>query len=402
MGTPGFGSLCTWGLPASWGGVVGGANTGLMLPKNYVNNTKRLCIYHHGAGELAYSPFSNTLCQNLAAVYPSVSSDEGTTVTDNWGNAASFIVFDALATTFEAGGTYPYGKTGTDFRYGVSMGGASALCYAAHNPGSTAAVVSTIPAFNLGNLWSPTTTVAAASNGGTITAIASWAFPSAGVLAIADGKGILAPLSGTTTPYPAPATVVTSGGTASITYTGVSGNTLTGCVFVSGSGTVATGAVVTYSRIAGQAVASGNFTASINAAYGVTYNPATTDATYNGTTVNGVTFTTQQSARDVYYMGINTPQLFSTFPIYLWYGQQDPTCCWKEIEAWATSVNNYCTTNSLPPTVTLVADPVGTHATATYNCWYSVGTKLGGSGGTTVTVPFANMNTVLSAFNGLN
>ena len=397
MGIPGNGSEATWGIARS----TAGTNDGLMLPKSYTAGTKRLCVYHHGAGELAYSPFYNTLSQSIAAIYPHASSDEGTTPgtnTDAWGNATAMTGFTNLATTWQS----LYGKTGKVFRYGVSMGGASALCYAAHNPTTTAAVVSTVPAMSLGQLWSPTTTVAAASNGGTITAIASWAFPSAGVLAIADGKGILAPLSGTTTPYPAPATVVTSGGTASITYTGVSGNTLTGCVFVSGSGTVATGAVVTYSRIAGQAVASGNFTTSINSAYGGTYNPATTDATYNGTTVNGVTFTTQQSARDVYYMGINTPQLFSTFPIYLWYGQQDPTCCWKEIEAWATSVNNYCIANSLPQTVTLVADPAGTHATTTYDCWYSYGTKLGGSGGTTVTVPYANVNSVLSTFNGLN
>jgi len=440
-----------------------------MLPKNYVNGMKRLCIYHHGAGELAYSPFYNPLCANLAAIYPSVSSDEGTAIIDNWGNAASFIVFDALATTFEASGTYPYGKTGTDFRYGVSMGGASALCYAAHNPGTTAAVVSTIPAFNLTNLWSPTTTVAAGSNTGTLSAIASWTTPAAGVLSVVDAIGIITPpgigpytFAGTngaalstlstlalnnvtgipifyspgtaagtivtnngTHPFTytgisgntltgcvfsgtqadtvatnaviamaSPANVITTGGTGSIVYTGVSGNTLTGCVYVNGTGTtVVTGNTVTYSRIQNQPVATGDFKTSINNAYG-TYSPAGPDAFYTSATV--------QASRDVYYMGMNTPQLFSTFPIYLWYGMQDPTCCWKEIEAWALNVNNYCTANSLPPTVTLVADPVGTHASATYNCWYSVGTKLGGSGGTTVSVPFANMNTVLSAFNVLN
>ena len=99
------------------------------------------------------------------------------------------------------------------------------------------------------------TTVAAGSNGGEISQIASWSSPSAGVLAVAS-----------TTGYPASGTlnVVASGTTVGvITYSGTSGgNTFTGCAYVSGSatGTVATGNAVTAAT--GTALAStGSFTA---------------------------------------------------------------------------------------------------------------------------------------------
>jgi hypothetical protein len=85
------------------------------------------------------------------------------------------------------------------------------------------------------------TTVAAGSNGGEISTIASWAFPSAGVLDVA-----------TTTNWPTSGTVnVAASGatTAIVTYAGTSGNSLTGCAYVSGSptGTVATGGTVALS-----------------------------------------------------------------------------------------------------------------------------------------------------------
>jgi large repetitive protein len=85
------------------------------------------------------------------------------------------------------------------------------------------------------------TTVASGSNGGTISGIASWAYPSAGVLAVASTAAFTA--AGLTT---GTLLVATSGsGPALVTYTGISGNTFTGCAYVSGSavtpGTVATG-----------------------------------------------------------------------------------------------------------------------------------------------------------------
>lgn len=80
-----------------------------------------------------------------------------------------------------------------------------------------------------------TTSVAAASNGGTISGIAAWANPSAGVLAVADTTFF--PTSGTLN-------IVTSGTPAVISYTGKTPTTFTGCTFTSGTGTVATGASV--------------------------------------------------------------------------------------------------------------------------------------------------------------
>lgn len=82
------------------------------------------------------------------------------------------------------------------------------------------------------------TTVAAGSNGGEISTIASWASPSAGVLDVASTTGW--PTSGTVN-------VAASGSTtAVVTYTGITGSSLTGCGYVSGSatGTVATGGAV--------------------------------------------------------------------------------------------------------------------------------------------------------------
>lgn len=97
------------------------------------------------------------------------------------------------------------------------------------------------------------TTVAAGSNGGEISQIASWAAPSAGVLDVAS-----------TTSFPGSGTinVVASGTTlALINYTGTTGTSFTGCTYVSGSatGTVATGGQVSVSSV--QSLTTGNFTA---------------------------------------------------------------------------------------------------------------------------------------------
>ena len=81
------------------------------------------------------------------------------------------------------------------------------------------------------------TTVAAGSNGGTITGIASWGNPSAGVLDVTLITGF--PTSGTVT-------VATSNTPALVSYTGTAAGQLTGCAYVSGgTGTVATGGAVT-------------------------------------------------------------------------------------------------------------------------------------------------------------
>jgi hypothetical protein len=78
-----------------------------------------------------------------------------------------------------------------------------------------------------------TTTVASGSTTGEISTIASWSFPSAGVLDVASSASF--PASGTVI-------VTTSTTPATVTYTGTGSGTLTGCAYVSGSaaGTVTT------------------------------------------------------------------------------------------------------------------------------------------------------------------
>ena len=88
------------------------------------------------------------------------------------------------------------------------------------------------------NIQAASTTVAAGSNGGEISTIASWSHPSAGVLDVASTASM---------PNAGQITVAASGATtAVVNYTGKTGTGLTGCTYVSGSatGTVATGGAV--------------------------------------------------------------------------------------------------------------------------------------------------------------
>lgn len=81
------------------------------------------------------------------------------------------------------------------------------------------------------------TTVASGSNGGVIGNIGSWSAPSAGVLAVASTTGFDS--AGTLF-------IATSATLAQVQYTGISGNTFTGCTYISGTptGTIATGGLV--------------------------------------------------------------------------------------------------------------------------------------------------------------
>ena len=81
------------------------------------------------------------------------------------------------------------------------------------------------------------TTVAAGSNGGNVSGIASWGNPSAGVLDAVNPQAANFPTSGEIT-------VVTSTGFAIINYTGTTTTSFTGCVYAGGSGTLATGASI--------------------------------------------------------------------------------------------------------------------------------------------------------------
>ena len=123
----------------------------------------------------------------------------------------------------------------------------------------------------MASLNAAATTVAAGSNGGTISGIAAWATPSAGVLAVANTAGW--PTAGTIN-------VAASGATtAVVTYTGVTANTLTGCAYASGSpaGTVSTGGAVTLTgagtgAVAVPAISTGSFTAPASGSVMVTVN----------------------------------------------------------------------------------------------------------------------------------
>jgi hypothetical protein len=115
-------------------------------------------------------------------------------------------------------------------------------------------------------LLASATTVAAGSNGGEISTIASWSSPSAGVLDVASVAASW-PSSGTVA-------VSASGSTVAIvTYAGTSGgNQLTGCVYVSGSatGTVTTGGVVSLTSGIAAVASTGSFTAPVSGSVVVT------------------------------------------------------------------------------------------------------------------------------------
>jgi hypothetical protein len=131
--------------------------------------------------------------------------------------------------------------------------------YAWINGGGYGNIGQTATTYNFATNGPAATTVASGSNGGEISTIASWSSPSAGVLSVAS-----------TTGYPASGSlaVAASGTTlAEITYTGISGNTFTGCAYVSGSatGTVSTGGAVTNAALPASITPSSN--ANLNAAY---------------------------------------------------------------------------------------------------------------------------------------
>ena len=127
-----------------------------------------------------------------------------------------------------------------------------------------------------------TTTVASGSNGGEISAVASWATPSNGVLDVASTTGFAS--TGTLL-------VVASGPTvAVVTYTGTSGGTsFTGCAYVSGSasGTVATGGFVSQAS-ASALVSTGSFTAPVSQDVLVTAVLATETSTSSTATAYGL------------------------------------------------------------------------------------------------------------------
>jgi hypothetical protein len=113
--------------------------------------------------------------------------------------------------------------------------GSNAILPNAPGSGQTSQTFTGAPANPLG--ISASTTVASGSNGAEPS---TWTFSSPGTLSVASTSGFL---SGGVL------NVAASGSaTAVITYTGISGNSFTGCVYISGSptGTLATGGTVSY------------------------------------------------------------------------------------------------------------------------------------------------------------
>lgn len=155
-------------------------------------------------------------------------------------------VADSTAANIKAVGTQAAGSNGKWADSGhVHPPGSAFLCApAVYAPSASGSAVQLV--MNTTTLAAPNvlaTTVAAGSNGGQISLVASWASPSGGVLDVATTTGW--PASGTVT-------VAASGATTAIvTYTGIAAGQLTGCAYVSGSpsGTVATGGAVTLTSV---------------------------------------------------------------------------------------------------------------------------------------------------------
>jgi hypothetical protein len=143
------------------------------------------------------------------------------------------------------------------------------LCPPVQYAPATQVLIETLSA-TMASLNAAATTVASGSNGGEISAVASWSSPSAGVLDVASTAGW---------PSAGKFTVATSTTTATCTYSGITATSLTGCAYVSGSatGTVATGGAVTLigagtGYVTPPGISTGSFTAPASGSVLVTAN----------------------------------------------------------------------------------------------------------------------------------
>jgi hypothetical protein len=174
-------------------------------------------------------------------------------------SAAGDLELDGTATDIQPAGVQAAGNSGlaADAKH-VHFASGMLLCAPTQYAPASQVLIATL-AQSMASMNAAATTVASGSNGGEISAVAAWSFPSSGVLDVASTAGW--PTAGTFT-------VATSTTTATCTYTGTTAVTLTGVAYVSGSatGTVATGGAVTLTAAGAGAVAvpnisTGSFTA---------------------------------------------------------------------------------------------------------------------------------------------
>lgn len=237
--------------------VVAVSSPGIQNPVNIASNQNvpfENCAFAGTGTTLANSftalPVSVRNCKNVnphglkAVTVPASGSSVAALQYD-----ATYYIVGAGGVTPAPAGFLPANPTATSATTSTLMGLGSTAQYTPTGSGvlrilmtaaltNATATTSITPAARYGVVAGPSTTVAAASNGGTISGIASWSSPSAGVLAVASTTGYAT--SGTIW-------VATSTTPAQVTYTGIAGNTFTGCAYAQGStsGTVSTGGTVT-------------------------------------------------------------------------------------------------------------------------------------------------------------
>jgi hypothetical protein len=245
--TPSTNGLLAWSFDTA------ASNTGAATVTTGVVYAMRVDIYQPvTVGHLWWDNISSgsgaTAGANFIALYNSSGTQLAQTGIDSQSVASSLQKIAISAQALTPGSYYVF--------WLVNASGMPGPMRAAGNPvqvnvGTSAATT------RVATLSVPATTVAAGSNGGEISTVASWSSPSAGVLDVASSSG-----------WPNAAgtfTVATSTTPATCTYTGTAAGQLTGVAYVSGSatGTVSTGGAVTFvtSQALPAAVTMSNLTA---------------------------------------------------------------------------------------------------------------------------------------------
>ena len=230
------------------------------MPKNLVSTSQT--EFQRGDGHLTATSPSPL----LPIAYPTGAENQYVWTSDANGNgswqavpvgttsAQGALQLDGTAADIASTGPQAAGAIGKAADAGhVHFSSGMFLCTpSSYAPGSQTILAAGSTTFAVPSL---ATTVAAGSNGGEISTVASWSAPSSGILDVASTTGF--PTSGTLL-------IAATGPTVGIvTYTGTSGgNSFTGCAYVSGSatGTVATAGLVALSGAA-PAISTGPFTA---------------------------------------------------------------------------------------------------------------------------------------------